>query len=199
MEQSNAMPPAAARSSGAKSKSKTATFVQIILVVAFIIPIVVATIGWINDDGSGGSMAGMPGMSAPGPEIPRSLGGMSLSGDVMMGEAAVNEMRQLHGRDVGMVGGWVAHYQRNATVYVGEISDEESAVKLLEAMVSRIGAGNAVFKDLQRARFEGQELYSVFGLGQNHYFYQKGSKVIWLAAPTANEAMFLRDAFRLIN
>ena len=117
----------------------------------------------------------------------------------MMGEAAIKEMSQLHGRDVGMVGGWVAHYQRNATVYVGEIADEDSASNLLEAMVSRIGAGNAIFKDLQRVRFEGQDLYSVFGQGQNHYFYQKGNKVIWIAAPTSNEAMFLRDALRVIN
>ena len=199
MERSEALPPAVANPAKAKPRSKTTTFIQLILVLAFIIPVVVATIGWINDDGSGGSMPGMEGMSAPGPEVPRSLGGMSLSGDVMMGEAAIKEMSQLHGRDVGMVGGWVAHYQRNATVYVGEIVDEVSAAKLLDAMVSRIGAGNAMFKDLQRVRFEGQDLYSVFGQGQNHYFYQKGNKVIWIAAPTSNEAMFLRDALRVIN
>ncbi len=199
MQRSDTIPPAAARPAGAKPKNKTSTFIQLTLVLAFIIPIVVATIGWINDDGSGGSMPGMEGMSAPGPEVPRSLGGMSLSGDVMMGEAAIKEMSQLHGRDVGMVGGWVAHYQRNATVYVGEIADEDSASKLMEAMVYRIGAGNAIFKDLQRVRFEGQDLYSVFGQGQNHYFYQKGKNVIWIAAPTSNEAMFLRDALRAIN
>lgn len=131
-------------------------------------------------------------------DIPRKIGGQSLL-NVLTGQEAIDDMSELHGQGVGIVGGWVGHYQARGTVWVGETTDDQVAVGLMRAMVSRISVANGPFRDLRNKEIDGQKLYSATGLGQNHYFYQKGNKVIWLAMPVANEDAFLRDALNIIN
>ena len=108
-------------------------------------------------------------------------------------------MSELHGKNVGLTGGWVGRYQSKGVVWVGEISDENGAVQLLNAMVSRIGAGNPVFTNMRRKDIDGVTGYTATGLGQNHFFYQKGNKVIWLTLPVAKPDDFLQDAIKNIN
>lgn len=130
--------------------------------------------------------------------IPQKLGAVILT-EAVTGQEAIDDMSMLHGKDVGLTGGWVGHYQSRGTAFVGETVDETGAAQLLEAMVARIGAGNRVFTNLKSTQIDGQKLYFVTGQGQNHYFYQKGNKVIWLALPTNKPEDFLGDALRLIN
>ncbi|MBI2954550.1 MAG: hypothetical protein HYY30_09570 [Chloroflexi bacterium] len=138
------------------------------------------------------------GTTEPAQGIPQKLGAVTLI-DALTGQKAIDDMSMLHGKDVGLTGGWVGQYQARGTAYVGETVDEEVAAQLLDAMVARIGAGNRVFTGLRSAQVDGQKVYFVTGLGQNHYFYQKGNKVIWLALPTNKPEDFLGDALRLIN
>lgn len=119
--------------------------------------------------------------------------------DVLTGQEAIEDMSMLHGKDVGLVGGWVGHYQARGIVFVGEIADEKGAARLLDAMVARISAGNRVFTNLRSTEIDGQRLHSVTGQGQKHYFYQKGNKVIWLSLPTSKPEDFLSEALQVVN
>jgi len=130
--------------------------------------------------------------------FPGEIAGLHLVRGVT-GEEALAEVRQLHGKEVGLVSGWVAQYQGRATVWVGQAESEAQAAQLLQAMTQRIGVGNPVFSGLERREVEGQEVFSVVGQGQRHYYYQRGRLVIWLAAPPGKEKEFLADALRLIR
>ncbi len=200
-EAASPMPPGRA---GKSSKTKLIVLVQIFLVLL----IVIATVRWISGSNSseqpirsvasGGSSSPSPGVAPSAPGVPQKLGGVNLV-DALTGQEAVEDMSMLHGKGVGLVGGWVGHYQSKGIAFVGEAVDEKGAAQLLEAMVQRIGAGNATFRNLRDSVIDGQKAYSVTGQGQNHYFYQKGNKVIWLTLPTNKPEDFLRDALQSID
>jgi len=147
---------------------------------------------------AGGASSPSANAASPAQGAPQRLGAVTLI-DVLTGQEAIEDMSMLHGKDVGVVGGWVGHYQARGIAFVGEIVDEKGAVQLLDSMVARIGVGNRVFTGLKSTQIDGQKLYFVTGQGQNHYFYQKGSKVIWLSLPTNKPDDFLRDGLKLIS
>lgn len=199
----NSVPPLVASPSGMSSRRRVIISVQIVLTVL----IVLATARWVIGQGSAPAPVPVTGVapaiqsssgSPASPGVPQKLGGLGLI-NVLTSQAAIDDMSKLHGKGVGVVGGWVGHYQSKGTVWVGEIADENGAAQLLEAMVRRIGAGNQYFGNLRRADRDGLALFSVTGQGQNHYFYQKGNKVIWLAMPVNGDDQFLRDALKSIN
>ncbi|MCL5962641.1 MAG: hypothetical protein M1358_25575, partial [Chloroflexi bacterium] len=213
MKMGNSIPPVAESSPGMSTKTKAIIGAQGILILLIVLVTVKALSGPDQNTGmpasnqssigttSGSSPVGASpnagsAVSTSPSAIPQKLGAVTLL-NAVTGQDALNNLSELHGKGVGITGGWVGHYQARATVWVGEATDEKGAVQLLDAMVSRISAGNATFRDLRSAIVATQQVYSVTGLGQNHYFYQKGNKVIWLALPTNKPEDFLRDALQL--
>ena len=130
--------------------------------------------------------------------LPHSIASFNLLSSVS-GDEAQAEIRQLHGRDLGLKRAWVAHYQGSATIWVGEAESPEEATALIGRMTSRIEAGNPTFSNLQSVQIDGQPYYSVTEGGHKHYYYLKGAKVIWIAPPAGKETDFLREARRLIS
>ncbi|TAK32635.1 MAG: hypothetical protein EPO21_14900 [Chloroflexota bacterium] len=130
--------------------------------------------------------------------VPGLIGGYRLT-DVVRGEEAITQLRQLHGKDIGMTAGWIGFYQQNATVWVAAAGSEAQATQLLDSMNRRIGAGNGPFTNLQQQNVNGQTIYTVVGQGQRHYYYQQGKLVIWLAAPKGGEERFLAGALEAIR
>ena len=115
-------------------------------------------------------------------DAPQQLGSYRLR-EVTTGPAAVAQMSRLHGRGVGVVDGYVGHYEGpsgGAMLYVGETASEKDALDLLGQMEERIGAGNQYFTDLKSLTVEGVRLFTVRSGPQTHYFWQTGKKVIWM-------------------
>ncbi|MBI4319093.1 MAG: hypothetical protein HY675_11440 [Chloroflexi bacterium] len=130
--------------------------------------------------------------------VPQKIAGLSLARSVT-GQSAVADLKKLHGKDVGIVGGWIGYYPNKAIIWVGETQSEGHAYQLIDAMTRRIRAGNDMFTDLQQLRIGSQVVFSVVGQGQRHYYYQKGSLTVWIAAPTVGEADFVREALQVIK
>lgn len=116
-------------------------------------------------------------------DAPAALGAYRLS-QIVTGPAAVSQMTQLHGKGVGVVGGYIAHYEGpsgSVVAYVGETSSENDAATLLEQMEQSIGTANQYFTNLKSVTVDGVKLFSVRSGPESHYFWTTGKKVIWLA------------------
>lgn len=113
---------------------------------------------------------------------PHELAGLPLA-ESTTGEEAVHEMMQLHGKDVALLDGYVAHYHgpgAEAVLYVGQAADAAAAASLNERMQALIARGNSPFRGLRALEVGGRRLFGVSGLGAEHYFYQVNDKVVWL-------------------
>lgn len=130
--------------------------------------------------------------------IPAQIAGLRRA-ETMTGPQAMAELQELHRKDVEVAGGWIAHYGKEATVWMGEARDETTAIQLLDAMNRRIQAGNQYFTGLRQIQVEGRPVFTVVGQGQRHYYYRQGRQLIWLAVPNGREEAFLKDALAAIK
>ncbi|MGE5619193.1 MAG: hypothetical protein ACM3US_08040 [Sphingomonadaceae bacterium] len=99
------------------------------------------------------------------------------------GQEAVAQMSRLHGKGVGVTGGYVGHYEGpsgGAMAYVGETAGEGDARTLLAQMERLIAAGNPYFTDLKPLTIDGVRVLSVRSGQEAHYFWQAGNKVVWI-------------------
>jgi len=130
--------------------------------------------------------------------MPSELGGLRLV-QAMTGADALAEIYSLHQKDLGLVDGWVGHYEGGATVWASQARDREHAATLLASMSRDIQAGEGPFI------YEGQEqvrdsvLHRLRGPGGLHYFYQRDSMVIWVTAPPAVARAFMVEAVEHIR
>lgn len=130
-------------------------------------------------------------------EPPRSLGDLELA-HALRGEQALREIDRLHGKRLGAQDGYVAHYEKEgaaAMLYLARASSPAQADRQLEQMSDRIRRGDTPFNDLATSRRGAIALYSASGQGQLHYFFRRGSNVLWLAvdAPVAKQTLAALD------
>lgn len=119
--------------------------------------------------------------------VPSKLGALALT-QTITGTGALAEFSQLHGKGFDLVGGYRASYadaKNQATLWVGQAKEPNAAKEMVEQMAVKIGAGNAMFKDLQPLDIGGRMLYSVNGQGQEHFFYAVNDKIVWVAADSS--------------
>ncbi len=115
--------------------------------------------------------------------VPAKLGALTLT-QTTIGADALTEFAQLHGKGFDLASGYRASYSgegKQATLWVGQAKDLQTAQDMTEEMAKKIGAGNAMFTDLQTLNIGGRTLFSVNGQGQQHYFYASGDKIVWVA------------------
>ncbi len=132
---------------------------------------------------------------------PHEVAGLSLT-KTTTGEQAVHEMTQLHGKDVSLLDGYVAHYAgqgAEAVLYVGQAADVATAASLNERMVALIARGNSPFRGLREVEMDGRRLYGVSGLGAEHYFYQINDKIVWLQVAGTDPEAALRAVFAKVS
>ena len=114
---------------------------------------------------------------------PEAIGAYQLS-QIVTGPAAVTQMARLHGKGIGVVDGYVGHYEGPSggiVAYVGEAASDSDAAALLKQMEQSIGTSNQYFTNLKTVTVNGVKLFSVRSGPENHYFWATGKKVIWLA------------------
>ncbi len=132
--------------------------------------------------------------------IPGRLVGMALTNTVT-GEAALQQLAELHGKEVSLASGYIAHYknrEREAIAWVGITRTVEQARQLSEAMTRRIKQGNRYFTNLRTEEVGDLQVYRLDGAdGMAHYYYQKANKVIWIGIGGEQPEVVTREAVRV--
>lgn len=167
--------------------SRRAVIIYAQAIAAIVIIALIARGFWATGSGQGATTT-----------APEQIAGLKLV-KLLSGQEAVADMSRLHGKDVGLTGGWVGYYEAKAIIWNGETQTEAQAYQLTEAMTRRIAAGNEVFTDLQQTRIDSTVVFSVVGMGQKHYYFQRGNKVVWIAAPNIAGEEFLRQAMAAVK
>jgi hypothetical protein len=126
--------------------------------------------------------------------LPQSIGPLRLE-QVQSGETAKREVDRLHGKSIAFQKGYIGTYgngEEAGKLWVSEYDSQDKAAEALEKMAQGVRAsGEGGFWHFQEIPIEGIPVYFVVGMGQAHYFFQKGVKVIWLAVdpPVAKPAI----------
>ena len=129
---------------------------------------------------------------------PHALGGLAMEGKAVQGQEAVAQMTRLHGKDVDLSDGYVAHYRSaggEAVLYVGQTQSATVADTLTERMRARIVQGGSPFNDLSTLPIDGRVVYRVVGLGAEHFFFSIGDKAVWLTLAGEDADAALRATF----
>jgi hypothetical protein len=127
--------------------------------------------------------------SAPGvafsDNIPASLAGLALT-EKTTGAEAVAQIQNLHLGDIAIVDAVGAAYgAQQAVMWIAAAESEARAAALVAEMETAIASGGSPFAPLGVLGLGGREVFEVEGLGQLHFFYRTGDKVIWLSASPA--------------
>jgi hypothetical protein len=123
--------------------------------------------------------------------VPTSLAGERQTSQ-LTGVAAVESLARLHGKDIPLVSGAEAVYGSGAaTLWVSGAATEAAAAELVQVMADKIAKGRSPFTPLGTRPAGQARVYELTGMGQQHYYFQAGRLVIWLAAsaPLAEAAL----------
>jgi len=131
-----------------------------------------------------------------GEPIPQSIGSLTLE-KLQSGEEARQEIDRLHGKQISFQRGYIGTYEGKdgkAKIWVSEYASEGEGVEAIEIMARRLKASEQKnFWHFKEISIEGVPVYFVVGMGQAHYFFQKGVKAIWLAVDPALAREAIRD------
>lgn len=118
--------------------------------------------------------------------LPRQLVGLPLQRAVY-GVQAIDEIRRLHNSSLPLSDGAVGVYgkQGELQLWVSVADSEALAEQLVEEMEQKIAQGNSPFVPVADWEQRGTKIYALEGLGQLHYYFRTGTRVIWLAADAA--------------
>jgi len=131
--------------------------------------------------------------------LPQSIGILRLE-KFQTGEEARREIDRLHGKQIGFRHGYIGFYvaeKGSAQLWLSEHNSYSEAAEAVEKMAGSMTQDRQQsFWHLRQMVVEEQKVYFALGMGQVHYFFQKGAKVIWLAVdpPIAQEA--IKDAVK---
>ncbi|NOX97173.1 MAG: hypothetical protein GXO98_03750 [Nitrospirae bacterium] len=133
--------------------------------------------------------------------IPAEIAGLQLRHS-SQGKDAMAKISKLHGKEIAVKNGYVAHYesgQAKAMLYVAEFENEEQARQQIDLMREKIGKGTKSFGHFRELKEERRKIYSVLGFGQIHYFYLDSKKVIWLAVDPSVAKPVLEAVLKVIK
>lgn len=157
-----------------------------------VVAVIVGGVGW-----------GLMSITQTAPTIPHQLGEDLHVVSSVTGDEAVKQMNQLHGLNLGVIGGYIATYQLDrqssraqATLWVGESNSPSGAARLLERMTGLMLANPIVFSPPQQRLVDGVIVYETQGQGGQHYFFQVNNKVVWLEVRGIPGEELLRDSLR---
>jgi hypothetical protein len=131
--------------------------------------------------------------------LPDSIGRLKLSSSFTGGRAE-EMINKLHPSDVASEASEIGIYEADtlsAILYVSKFENSDVAMERFKSMLLKIAHGGTPFGHLNQVEVEGRLIFMVLGLGQVHYFYSEGDKVVWFSVdfPLAVESIreLLRD------
>ena len=115
--------------------------------------------------------------------LPQTLGGLPLT-QAVYGPEAVAGVIQLHGVDFVLEDAAIGQYgnQGEITLWVSIEPDAATAAELNDLMTEKINIGRSPFTLPVIEQIKGTPVYVLEGLGQQHYYWQAGELILWLAA-----------------
>ncbi len=117
-------------------------------------------------------------------------------------EEAMANIRKLHGKEIEMKNGYVAHYESDrakAMFYISEFDSQGQARQQIDLMRKKIEKGSKGFGHFRELEIEERAIYSVLGFGQIHYFYLDSNRVIWLAVDPPVAELVLKAALKVVK
>lgn len=122
---------------------------------------------------------------------------------LLTGEDAMRQMRGLHGKDIGVVDGYLATYRDNGeemTLWVGVAGTEPDAEELLVRMAAAISRGGTPFSPPSRVTMGGQQMFSVLGKNDMNYFFKQAHSVVWVTlVNSAKPVNRLNDILKVVK
>jgi hypothetical protein len=119
---------------------------------------------------------------------------------VQSGKEARREIDRLHGKQISFLRGYIGTYvaeNGSGQLWVSEHSSEREASEAIEKMAYGMKQGKQQqFWHFRKMMIEQRSVYLAVGMGQAHYFFQKGAEVIWLAVDPSLAKEAIRDAVR---
>ncbi len=134
--------------------------------------------------------AGHPIASAPA--LPEDLAGAPLV-QAVRGPAALDDVARLHGRRIDAADAAIGRYDGGIILWITISRSALRATALLWRMNRRMAGGTAVFTPPQPQEVHGRTVFTTTGLGARHFYYQSGSRVLWLQAPEGLATSALGD------
>ena len=135
-------------------------------------------------------------LSDPAAEsLPPSLAGLALhSAD--FGAEAVAEVDRLHRKQFPLTAGAVGNYglQAEVTVWAAGTLSNFLARAMLNQMEESLAQGNSPFTPVGMKALDGRPVFELTGMGQTHYYFQSGARVVWIAAAPTLASAALREA-----
>jgi len=102
---------------------------------------------------------------------------------VARGDAAMRQVRRLHGGGLELRDAAFAVYGAGAaSVWMAEARDTALAARFVTDMRARIGRGDTPFRVDSTATVAGREVVVLTGMGQRHWCFRTGRRVVWVAA-----------------
>lgn len=136
-----------------------------------------------------------------GDALPQTIGSLRLQ-RLQSGGDARREIDQMHGTRLNYRKGYIGTYgegKKRAKLWVSEYESKKKATGELEKMVLKMRGGKQKsFWHFQEIFIDSVKVYFVVGMGQTHYFYRKGEKVIWLAIDPDQAREAIRDVLQKI-
>lgn len=131
--------------------------------------------------------------------LPPVLGGLPLV-EAITGNEGVAQVSLMHGKDVGLMRGYIAQYadsEARTTLWVGWAESEAAAQALTDRMTAKIGPDHPTFQSPQALTLGGRAVYVTTGQGQQHYYFRSGAAVVWVAVDSAAAQEVVHDTLRL--
>jgi hypothetical protein len=135
-------------------------------------------------------------LESMGNMLPESIGAFRLQ-NMKSGTEAKKEITRLHGKNLDFRTGYIGTYKhghKKAMLWISDYDAKAKAAEEVEKMARRIQTREGKeFRHFRMISIEGKPVYFVVGMGQAHYFYQTGNKVIWLAVDPQLAKETIRD------
>lgn len=114
--------------------------------------------------------------------VPQALAGTPILTSVR-GPAALAEVNRLHGTTIAGDDALIARYQDGTTLWISASPSALDASRLLWRMNRRMAGGTELFDAPRTQEWRGRTVFVTEGLGQTHYYYQSGTRVLWVSVP----------------
>jgi hypothetical protein len=99
------------------------------------------------------------------------------------GAEAIAEFTSLHQKQFPLTSGAVGYYGRKdeATLWVAGAPFAWMTGQMVNTMHAKIAAGNSPFRAIGEKSHKNHEIHELEGLGQQHFYFQAGHLIVWLA------------------
>jgi hypothetical protein len=129
--------------------------------------------------------------------LPPELGGMPIQ-EAMYAAEAVEMIDRMHSKSFPLSSGAVGAYGPfgEAILYISGAPTKGMAARMLVDMTDRIAENETPFTPLGEEVIDGIRVYILEGQGQQHFYYQAGELLVWLAADAWLAEQALEDCMQ---